>query len=59
MTVEPTADNGVPARTLVPTTTEGYTVAGLAYIHSTRSDTLSAAEAAKPFSARPSDEAGP
>ena len=59
VTVEPTADNGVPARTLVPTTTEGYTVAGLAYIHSTRSDTLSAAEAAKPFSARLSDEAGP
>ena len=57
--VEPAADNGVPARTLVPTTTEGYTVAGLAYIHSTRSDTLSAAEAAKPFSARLSDEAGP
>ena len=59
VTVEPTADNGVPARTLVPTTTEGYTVAGLAYIHSTRSDTLSAAEAAKPFSARLSGEAGP
>ena len=59
VTVEPTADNGVPARTLVPTTTEGYTVAGLAYIPSTRSDTLSAAEAAKPFSARLSDEAGP
>ena len=57
--VEPAADNGVPARTLVPTTTEGYTVAGLAYIHSTRSDTLSAAEAAKPFSARLSGEAGP
>ena len=59
VTVEPTADNGVPARTLVPTTTEGYTVAGLAYIHSTRSDTLSAAEAAKPFSARLSGESGP
>ena len=43
----------------MPTTTEGYTVAGLAYIHSTRSDTLSAAEAAKPFSARLSGESGP
>ena len=59
VTVEPTADNGVPARTLIPTTQEGYTVSGLAYIHSTRPDTLSAAEAGKPFSARLSDEAGP
>lgn len=59
VTVEPTADNGVPARTLIPTTQEGYTVSGLAYIHSTRPDTLSAAEAGRPFSARLSDEAGP
>ena len=59
VTVEPTADNGVPARTLIPTTQEGYTVSGLAYIHSTRPDTLSAAEAGGPFSARLSDEAGP
>ena len=59
VTVEPAADNGVPARTLIPTTQEGYTVSGLAYIHSTRPDTLSAAEAGRPFSARLSDEAGP
>ena len=57
--VEPAADNGVPARTLIPTTQEGYTVSGLAYIHSTRPDALSAAEVGKPFSARLSDEAGP
>ena len=56
---EPAADNGVPARTLIPTTQEGYTVSGLAYIHSTRPDALSAAEVGKPFSARLSDEAGP
>ena len=59
VTVEPAADNGIPARTLIPTTQEGYTVPGLAYIHSTRPDTLSAAEAGGPFSARLSDEAGP
>ena len=59
VTVEPAADNGIPARTLIPTTQEGYTVSGLAYIHSTRPDTLSAAEAGGPFSARLSDEAGP
>ena len=59
VTVEPAADNGVPARTLISTTQEGYTVSGLAYIHSTRPDTLSAAEAGRPFSARLSDEAGP
>ena len=59
VTVQPAADNGVPARTLIPTTQEGYTVSGLAYIHSTRPDTLSAAEVGKPFSARLSAEAGP
>ena len=59
VTVEPAADNGIPARTLIPTTQEGYTVSGLAFIHSTRPDTLSAAEAGGPFSARLSDEAGP
>ena len=59
LAAEAAADNGVPARTLVPTTQEGYTVSGLAYIHSTRSDALSAAEVGKPFSARLSGEAGP
>lgn len=59
VTVQPAADNGVPARTLIPTTQEGYTVAGLAYIHSTRPDALSAAEVMKPFSARLSGESGP
>ena len=59
VTVQPAADNGVPARTLIPTTQAGYTVAGLAYIHSTRPDALSVAEVMKPFSARLSGESGP
>ena len=35
------ADNGVPARTLVPTDPSGYTVVGRVYISSTRDDALS------------------
>ncbi|MEG1988320.1 MAG: stage II sporulation protein P [Oscillibacter sp.] len=44
-------DNGVPARTLVPTTASGYTVCGKAYINNTTSYPLSIPELAEPFAA--------
>ena len=48
----PTAtDNGVPARTLVPTDPSGYTVCGRTYISNSTDYTLSIPDLQKPFSA--------
>ena len=46
------ADNGVAARTLVPTDPSGYTVCGSAYISNGTDHVLSAAELSEPFDAR-------
>ena len=46
------ADNGVAARTLVPTDPSGYTVCGSAYISNGTAHVLSAAELSEPFDAR-------
>ncbi len=48
----PQVDNGVPARTLIPRNSSGYTVVGKSYISSTREDTLSAKALETPFSTR-------
>ena len=44
-------DNGVPAKTLIPTDPEGYTVIGNVYISNTTSHTLTAEAVQQPFSA--------
>ena len=44
-------DNGVKARTLIPTSTSGYTVCGQVYISSTRSDSLNVSALLEPFDA--------
>ena len=44
-------DNGVPARTLVPTGTVGYTVCGRVYISNSTKYTLTGEELLKPFAA--------
>lgn len=46
------ADNGVPARTLVPTGPSGYTVAGRAYITNSTDYPLSPPELLEPFAAQ-------
>jgi len=46
------ADNGVPARTLVPTGASGYTVAGRAYITNSTDYALSPQELLEPFAAQ-------
>lgn len=53
-------DNGVPARTLIPTGSDGYTVCGSAYISNTTSHTLSTDSLRQPFAAALApEEAGP
>ena len=44
-------DNGVEGRTLVPTSAEGYTVSGLAYISNSTNYTVTAEEVGQPFAA--------
>ena len=50
-------DNGVPARTLVPTDPSGYTVCGRAYISNSTDYPLSISELAEPYDAVLTDEA--
>ena len=50
-------DNGVPARTLVPTDPSGYTVCGKVYISNSTKYTLSNEELLKPFGAELTGEA--
>ena len=50
-------DNGVPARTLVPTDPSGYTVCGRAYISNSTDYALSVSELSEPFDALLTDEA--
>ena len=50
-------DNGVPAKTLVPTDPSGYTVCGKVYIRNTTQYTLSNEELLKPFGAELTGEA--
>ena len=53
------ADNGVAARTLVPTSTEGYTVCGKVYISNSTDYDLSAKDLSAPFAAELTGEEGP
>lgn len=53
------ADNGVTARTLVPTSTEGYVVAGDVYISNTSVNTFDASLFDGAFAARLPEEEGP
>ena len=53
------ADNGVAARTLVPTSTEGYVVAGDVYISNTSVNTFDASLFDGTFAARLPEEEGP
>lgn len=46
------ADNGVPARTLVPTDPSGYTVAGRAYISNSTDYSLAPPDLLEPFAAQ-------
>lgn len=46
-----TVDNGVPAKTLIPTDPSGYTVCGRVYISNSTSHQLSVPELQKPFAA--------
>lgn len=61
--VEPAApaaeDNGVPAKTLVPTDPTGYTVCGRVYISNSTSHELSVPELQMPFAAALGDGDGP
>ena len=52
-------DNGVPARTLVPTDASGYTVAGKVYISNSTGYTLDLGELTEDGSAVLTDESGP
>lgn len=52
-------DNGVPARTLVPTDPSGYTVVGRAYISSSRTEPLSVPALQENFDAELTSEEGP
>lgn len=45
------ADNGVPAKTLIPTSPEGYLLRGLAYINNYSNNSLTAEEVQGPFAA--------
>ena len=51
------ADNGVTAKTLIPTDPSGYTVCGKVYIRNTTQYTLSNEELLKPFAAELTGEA--
>ena len=51
------ADNGAPAKTLVPTDPSGYTVCGKVYISNSTKYTLSNEELLKPFAAELTGEA--
>lgn len=53
------ADNGVPARTLVPTSTDGYIVSGNVYITNTSDNTFDASLFDGTFDAALSGEEGP
>lgn len=61
--VEPAApaaeDNGVPAKTLIPTDPTGYTVCGRVYISSSTGYELSVPELQKPFAAALGEGDGP
>ena len=48
-------DNGVPARTLVPTDPSGYTVCGRVYISNSTDHALSVSDLTAPFDARLTD----
>lgn len=50
------ADNGVPAKTLIPTDPSGYTVCGRVYISNSTSHQLSVPELQKPFAAALGEE---
>lgn len=50
------ADNGVPARTLVPTDPSGYTVFGRCYISTSREDPLPLTALGEPFAAALTEE---
>lgn len=52
-------DNGVAARTLVPTSPEGYTVWGNVYISNSTDHTLSVTDLNSPFAAELTGEDGP
>ena len=52
-------DNGVAARTLVPTSTEGYTVWGKVYISNSTDHTIPLTELDAPFTAELTGEEGP
>ena len=52
-------DNGVAARTLVPTGTTGYTVCGKVYISNSTEHVLSAEDLSAPFAAELTGEGGP
>lgn len=54
ITLEPpvSADNGVPAKTLVPTDPSGYTVCGHTYISNSTSYSLSSESLTQPFAAQ-------
>ena len=54
-TPDPAADNGVPAKTLVPTDPGGYTVCGRVYISNSTSHALTVPELQKPFAAELSE----
>ena len=54
-TPDPAADNGVPAKTLVPTDPSGYTVCGQVYISNSTSHALTVPELQKPFAAELSE----
>ena len=53
---EGAADNGVPARTLVPTDPSGYTVCGRVYISNSTDHVLSAGALTEPFDAALTDD---
>ena len=53
------ADNGVAARTLVPTGPAGYTVWGNVYIHNSTDHSLSLPDLTEPFAAELTGETGP
>ena len=50
------ADNGVPAKTLIPTDPSGYTVCGRVYISNSTNHELSVSELQKPFAASLGEE---
>lgn len=54
-TPDSAADNGVPAKTLVPTDPSGYTVCGRVYISNSTSHALTVPELQKPFAAELSE----